>query len=336
MINKKFQLFQCCIPVKGFKTGLIIDFQRKSFHRVPNQIIDYIEEYKNKNLYELFFDFKNNKDILKKYIQYFIDNELLIISDNLDVFPKIDTSFIRPFSLDVVCLEIVNFNIYTDFFKKNTLDELGVKSLKIIIKTNVIYNLIKILKVLENSKIQTITLFLKYENEIELKIEKLKHNNPRLMEVIFFGCDNPIKTGIDNFFYYDSLSLEKSLYKGVQNSNNFILDLNVYIESLNYNFSFNRVLFIDEFGKIRRYISDTNNYGDVSKKNDLNNALINNEILDFWKVSKDKIEICKDCEYRYICSDGRIPFKERNEDIFYQHKVKCNYDPYKNEWINQI
>ena len=118
MINKKFQLFQCCIPVKGFKTGLIIDFQRKSFHRVPNQIIDFIEEYKNKNLYELFFDFKNNKDILKKYIKYFIDNELIIISDNLDVFPKIDTSFIRPFSLDVVCLEIVNFNIYTDFLKK--------------------------------------------------------------------------------------------------------------------------------------------------------------------------------------------------------------------------
>lgn len=34
----------------------------------------------------------------------------------------------------------------------------------------------------------------------------------------------------------------------------------------------------------------------------------------YWKLTKDEIEICKDCEFRYICTDCRA-YTERTKVI---------------------
>lgn len=50
-------------------------------------------------------------------------------------------------------------------------------------------------------------------------------------------------------------------------------------------------------------------------------------------VTKDDIEVCKDCEYRYCCFDCRI--KARNFSgikNFYAKPPNCLYNPYKGEW----
>lgn len=49
-----------------------------------------------------------------------------------------------------------------------------------------------------------------------------------------------------------------------------------------------------------------------------------------WNITKDQIEVCKNCEFRYICPDNRIPLKRKEND--YYHQTDCNYDPYKNKW----
>lgn len=41
---------------------------------------------------------------------------------------------------------------------------------------------------------------------------------------------------------------------------------------------------------------------------------------------------CKDCEFRYMCPDNRIPLKKDNNT--YYHDNSCNYDPYSNIWQN--
>lgn len=73
--------------------------------------------------------------------------------------------------------------------------------------------------------------------------------------------------------------------------------------------------------------------GDTFKSLDLN--VKNNSIMEivqkylipqFWRLSKDKIEKCKDCEYRYVCKDCR-PTAVNKKNI-------CNYNPYKGEYEN--
>ena len=40
--------------------------------------------------------------------------------------------------------------------------------------------------------------------------------------------------------------------------------------------------------------------------------------------------MCKDCEFRNICVDIRVPYK-RVENEWY-HKSECNYNPYISKW----
>lgn len=49
-----------------------------------------------------------------------------------------------------------------------------------------------------------------------------------------------------------------------------------------------------------------------------------------WKITKDKVSVCKDCEYRYICQDCRC-FLSNPSDILSKPK-NCSYDPFSNCW----
>ncbi|MCG8412356.1 MAG: hypothetical protein MI739_13845, partial [Bacteroidales bacterium] len=49
----------------------------------------------------------------------------------------------------------------------------------------------------------------------------------------------------------------------------------------------------------------------------------------YWNISKDQIEVCKDCEFRYICSDCRAYTKNSN---VYSQPAKCTYNPYIAKW----
>ena len=44
----------------------------------------------------------------------------------------------------------------------------------------------------------------------------------------------------------------------------------------------------------------------------------------------DKIIVCKDCEFRYICTDCRIFIKDNNN--IYSQPLHCNYNPYIAKW----
>ena len=50
----------------------------------------------------------------------------------------------------------------------------------------------------------------------------------------------------------------------------------------------------------------------------------------YWNITKDEISTCKDCEFRYICTDCRS-YTESPED-YYSKPLKCGYSPYTNKW----
>lgn len=52
-----------------------------------------------------------------------------------------------------------------------------------------------------------------------------------------------------------------------------------------------------------------------------------------WKITKDQIDICKDCEYRYACHDCRplsIGITSNNLGKY----SRCCYDPYTGSWLS--
>lgn len=51
-----------------------------------------------------------------------------------------------------------------------------------------------------------------------------------------------------------------------------------------------------------------------------------------WKITKNQVEGCQDCEYRYTCHDCR-PLAESTTGNLYGKSPRCSYDPSKGEWL---
>ena len=70
-------------------------------------------------------------------------------------------------------------------------------------------------------------------------------------------------------------------------------------------------------------------FGNIGQST-LKEVIDNPEFRKMWGITKDQISICKDCEFRYVCSDCRA-FLQKPEDKF-SKPLKCGYDPYTATW----
>ena len=70
-------------------------------------------------------------------------------------------------------------------------------------------------------------------------------------------------------------------------------------------------------------------YGNIREVS-LKKALNRIGFKEYWKISKNQIEICKQCEFRYVCSDCRAYVDQPGS--IYSKPLKCGYDPYSNKW----
>lgn len=52
----------------------------------------------------------------------------------------------------------------------------------------------------------------------------------------------------------------------------------------------------------------------------------------FESITKDQIETCKDCEFRYACSDCRAYLEDPS--LITSKPLKCGYDPYTAQWAD--
>lgn len=58
--------------------------------------------------------------------------------------------------------------------------------------------------------------------------------------------------------------------------------------------------------------------------------IFQNGLLSYWQLTRDKISMCCDCEYRYICRDCRPWAYEYTGDL-YAKSPTCTYDHYTGE-----
>lgn len=72
--------------------------------------------------------------------------------------------------------------------------------------------------------------------------------------------------------------------------------------------------------------------GNISKTS-LSKIIYSEKSKKIRNVTKDDIEVCRDCEYRYCCFDCRVKAKDFSRDKnFYAKPSDCLYNPYIGEW----
>ncbi len=108
----------------------------------------------------------------------------------------------------------------------------------------------------------------------------------------------------------------------------FYINKKVFLEAKNYNLFYFCKVYIDSNGNVFPYEGFENKINLKDKK--LIEIIESPYFKNLWKVNKDEILVCKDCEHRYLCIDARIP--ELNNESKWHYNGNCQYNPYIAKW----
>jgi SPASM domain peptide maturase of grasp-with-spasm system len=340
-LSDYFVLSSSCLITKGYNRSLIHDFSRNSSNLISNEYFDLIEYLDRKKIEDIITEVEDDsKNFFFEFLNFMFDNEYALFVNDIELFPaKSDELYDSHVILKDCIIEIDN-NSNAELFvdNLNQLDLLNCENIQVWLKGQFIYtdivkylNLIKdfdflcIELCLENSfnidknhlieiidkhaSISKIFLFNSKDAYIYEYISEHKNQHPMLMGQIIY-INHPLDANNCGVINFESLSF------GVETQ---------YKINKKFNGCLYKKLVIDSGGNIKNcpYITNKVQY------NNLKEALSDDNFKKLWFIKKDEIEICKDCEFRYNCTDCRAFTIENN---IYSKPKKCNYNPYTNVW----
>jgi SPASM domain peptide maturase of grasp-with-spasm system len=341
MIGNYFMLFSNCLPVKGFKRSLILDLQRGKSFPIPNSMFEVIEFLINKNsIKNTILNFgKENKITIDDYLQFLISNDLglYVKKSQFGLFPELNKTFVTPDHFTNIVIEISAYNLKYIAEIAGTFKNTKISNIQLIGYDNL--NFSEISNILNHFKIndfQSCELVLKFNEEIISNIYNLDLNFADITNVSFHSVPNKFENNLDLLrfeVFFTTEIVDCFKFCGIVDLKYFNTNLPKVLESLNHNSCLHKKISIDKYGNIKNCPSMPQSFGNI-KDTTLEEALNHKDFKKYWNVNKDMIAVCKDCEFRHICTDCRA-YTERNhfeEDIDLSKPLKCGYNPYTNEW----
>ncbi|MGH2666106.1 grasp-with-spasm system SPASM domain peptide maturase [Flavobacterium sp.] len=335
--KKYFKVFANCIVTKGYNRGLILDIQRNNFTAIPDTMQEIISHLQDKssineviNLYGV-----ENKDIINEYLDFLIENEFgfIVGADEFDSFINIDTSFEIASYVTNCIVEISKQTIANIDKIVNGLESLYCKDVQFVCYESLDLDILKyILKATNETNFRSIELILKYSEEVFEFIADIDKNNFRITELTLHSSANKnkeVSKGTFNIIFIDH-ELKDFRNCGIVDSKYFN-NINKYkvFESLHHNSCLHKKISININGEIKNCPSMPESFGNIENTT-LEEALNHLDFKKHWNITKDQIDVCKDCEFRHICTDCRAYVEEPGNQ--YSKPLKCGYSPYTNTW----
>jgi len=340
MKDTHFILFSTCVPVAGANRSVICDIQRSTFKFIPNALFEILNIHLDKSINKIKEFFENQHDeIIEGYFNFLLENEFGFIGciEERKNFPKLDLSWKSPIEITNAIIDINSNSNFEFELIAQDLSTLGCRAIELRMYDLIEFeNLKLILKCFEDTRIKTIYILMKYSDKIlEEDLEVLCYNFQRVRKISFHS--SPFEKNINFKTNFGSCSYFKSIIKssdccGKIGIKNFRVNMGLFTESHNFNSCLNRKVSIDMNGFIKNCPSSLKSFGRIQDGDRIIEAVTNNEFQKLWKITKDQISVCKDCEFRYICTDCRA-FIQEDANIL-SKPLKCNYNPYTALWEN--
>lgn len=339
-MDKYIKLFANCIIVKGISRSVVCDLQRNTFKLIPNSLATL---FKNENFLHLEKAYKNLNDsdieIFNDYLEFLIKYEFIFFCSKKELkkFPLLKLEWDYPAQISNAIIDIdVNSNHDYKNIIQNNLVFLNCRYIQFRrFDVSDLKYWENIIDIINDSPVRAVDIILhdspnSFSNidlcnwvKINRKIRSVtihssKKNSILQNQEVGFGVVVAIKQNIDS-----------SKHCGIINSSYFTSNIETFTESQNFNSCLNRKISIDKDGSIKNCPSMKQSFGNIKNKL-LKEVLQIPEFKKYWNISKDQIEVCKDCEFRYICTDCRAYLDD--VDNIYSKPLKCGYNPYQNEW----
>lgn len=338
--NKYIIKLSHCIYVDGYMRGLFCDIQRELFVLVPKDLGYIINKFENKTISDV-YDFYDNDDTetLDQYFKFLSENELIYFSS----FPKEKSGFTglrkRLDDTGLIDFAIIDLDATTDFSIVEIIGSLllvGCKHFQIRFFCEATPNVINHLaEAIQGQEIVSIEILMPYSVLFEdFDFESFFINNQTFSD---FNIYNAPKTESTNYYNstfkvsYKETRINNSSHCGLVSPEYFVSNSRMYDTAIHKNSCLNRKVGIDSAGYIKNCPSMIKHFGNV-KTDNINEIIKKYEFQQLSNIKKDSILVCKDCEFRYVCTDCRAFLESPNDN--YSKPLKCGYDPYTATWSN--
>lgn len=323
------------MPVRGANRSVICDVQLQTIHYIPNSLYDILENHIGSSLDEIKKIYNNQyDDVINDYFNYLEDKECVFYTNTPERFPQMNLEWHYPHKISNAIIDYNSNSSYDVSHVLEELDKLKCKSIQLRFFSKVDKSfIISILKKIKDIKsiITSVEIIVKSNDWTSIEeIKKLFIDFPRLSGFNVHSAKNKeiIRYG-NNFIAFTDQVIDSESHCGIISMNYFSINLKTFTESKHYNSCLNRKISICTNGDIKNCPSMDQIFGNV-KNTSLPTAIEDKGFRKYWKVTKDSIEICKDCEFRYVCTDCRA-YRENPEND-YSKPLKCGYNPYTNKW----
>jgi SPASM domain peptide maturase of grasp-with-spasm system len=330
-----FALFACCLPVKGARRSLVCDLQRQTFQLIPNGLYEILTEHKGKSVREIqaFYDHEFDLEI-EEYFAFLLRHELGFWCAEPERFPALDLAWETPERITNAILDVDQDSAhdYRKIFAE--LDDLGCKAVEIrCFHRPALGEIRQILEATRFSRLRSIDLLAGHGPELTPEtLEALATEHRRISSMVIHGAPEnrklpPYRTGVTLQYRIEVIDSPRCC--GQIHPGYFVTGLETFAEGLTHNSCLNRKLSIDAQGEIKNCPSMARSFGNA-REVPLHSALAHRDFAALWSINKDQIAICKDCEFRYVCTDCRAYLSDPAD--LYSKPSKCTYDPYTAEW----
>ena len=330
-----FRLFAQCIPVKGARRSTICDLHRRQYHFIPNGLYAILTELRDATLDEIKARFADDQHkTIDDYFTFLVDRELGFWCTEPERFPELDLTVDRPGRID---------NAVIDFDAESTheltailpqLDALGCTALQVRRYDRGDPQTVRsMLDSVDGSGLRTVELIVPHHPDLDPEAwVNLCLDHQRLFKVVSHAAPRTRRVPLDPtraVLHEVEHVVEDETCCGEVHPAYFAPNDDHFAEAQQFNTCLNRKISVDARGRIRNCPALPAAFGHVSDT-PLADALDRPGFTEYWDVSKDDVDVCRDCEFRYVCTDCRA-FTADPDDP-YSKPVGCSYDPYTATW----
>ncbi len=330
-------MFANCLLVKGAKRSIICDVQNNLYYFIPNSLFKILDSFSGKTVNYVKKEFDNeHDDVIDEYFDFLHSKNLIFYHSGPELFPKLSLDWKSPSPITNAIIDYGELN--HDFFEiLQQLELLKCSNLQLRFFSHKPISLIEELFSIiekERSRISHVDIVLPfYTGLAELDFQEFFKNHPRIHSLVLYNSpfrrsDKPIWNRLGYLIHTDR-NIKNIKHCGIISTEYFYSNIKLFSESQSHNSCLNRKISIDTKGNIKNCPSMPQSFGNITNTT-LQDALAHPDFKKYWNITKDQIAVCKDCEFRYICTDCRA-YLENPKDQ-YSKPLKCGYDPYTNQW----
>lgn len=328
-----FKLFSDCIPVKGCDRSAIYDLTRNEFHLIPSILYDILQKTELNTVDKIkeFYGTENSV-MIDEYFQFLNERELLMWDEESDFerFSPLNVDWDHPGILSNAVIELPSD---IEMFSKTvrSLESCGVRYVALYVEELSSHPLSSYLEKFEQSSISGIDVILTtpagYDSvkNLEAIVDRFARIN---LVKIFCAKENSMTTTNHVPIEAVAHSFDKSLNSFRSDPKKFMVNTMFFSEAKLFNVHFNRKVCIDKSGNIRNSLFHDRVFGNIIN-DDLSAIVATPQFQSLWYAKKDDTIGCRDCEFRYMCNDMRVPVKSNEGWV---HTSECGYDPYVGKW----